>query len=160
MQSDFWSVERGSGLQRGGPLRLVPPAPRSTRRPLHTPRPRPRCTLALATTGCTERRHESFCKLGRAAAAGFQTRARSLGRQGRGNRQSAGRGVLGASELQLVQAGVEAALGDQLVVAALFDKATALQDQDAIGGAHGAEAMRNDQRGAAAEQLGERALQP
>jgi hypothetical protein len=58
-----------------------------------------------------------------------------------------------------VQARVQAALGDQLLVAALLDQATALQNQDAIGRAHRAEAVGDHQRGAAAQELGQRARQ-
>jgi len=59
-------------------------------------------------------------------------------------------------KLQLVQACVQASLLDQLVVAALLHQATALEHEDAVRGTDGAEAVRNDESRAAAEQLGER----
>src|SRR6266403_1285639 len=54
--------------------------------------------------------------------------------------------------LQLVEAVVDSALGEEFLVRALFAEAPLVEDEDAVGMLNGAKAMRDDQRGAAAEQ--------
>src|SRR5947209_1320615 len=54
--------------------------------------------------------------------------------------------------LELVEPVVDAALGQELLVRALLAKAAFVKDEDAVGMLNGAEAMRDHQRGAAAEQ--------
>jgi len=58
--------------------------------------------------------------------------------------------------LELVEAVVTAALGEEFLVRALFAEASFVEDEDAVGVLNGAEAMRDDERGAAAEQAIER----
>ncbi len=54
--------------------------------------------------------------------------------------------------LQLVEAVVDAALGEEFLVRTLFAEAALVEDKNAVGMLNGAETMRDDQRGAAAEQ--------
>src|SRR6266850_4258651 len=54
--------------------------------------------------------------------------------------------------LELVEAVVDAALGEEFLVRALFAEAALVEDEDAVGMLNGAETMRDDQRGATAEQ--------
>src|SRR5712671_3658577 len=54
--------------------------------------------------------------------------------------------------LELVEAVVDAALGEEFLVRALLAEATLVEDENAVGMLNGAEAMRDDQRGATAEQ--------
>src|ERR1700752_2669548 len=54
--------------------------------------------------------------------------------------------------LQLVEPIVNAPLGEQLLVRALFAEPALVEDEDAVGMLNGAEAMRDHQRGAATEQ--------
>src|SRR5262245_16870653 len=68
------------------------------------------------------------------------------------------RGVL-AGELEFVEGAVEAALLEQLVVAAAFDDVALLQHDDAVGGADGAQAVGDDERGAIANDLFEGLLE-
>ncbi len=58
----------------------------------------------------------------------------------------------------LVQPGVFAVGGEQGAVGAAFEDAAVVDDQDAVGPQDRAEPMRDDERGAAFEQLFERAL--
>jgi predicted nucleotidyltransferase len=53
-----------------------------------------------------------------------------------------------------------AALGEQLMVAAVLDHAAVLQHQDLVGVDHGREAVRDDQRGAPGGQAPERRFSP
>src|SRR5712672_1482849 len=57
--------------------------------------------------------------------------------------------------LELVEAVVDAALGEEFLVRALFAEAALVKDEDAVSVLNGAETMRDDQRGAAAEQAAE-----
>src|ERR1700676_787473 len=66
-------------------------------------------------------------------------------------------GVLGQVQLllfvlELVEAVVDAALGKELLMRALFAKAALVEDKDAVGVLNGAETMRDDESGAAAKQ--------
>src|SRR5712672_4383135 len=54
--------------------------------------------------------------------------------------------------LELVEAVVDAALGKQLLMRALFAEAALVKDEDAVSVLNGAEPMGDDQRGATAEQ--------
>ena len=54
--------------------------------------------------------------------------------------------------LQLVETVVDAALSQQFAVRALFAQAALVEDEDAVGMLDGAEAMGNDDGGAAREQ--------
>src|SRR5579862_4903786 len=54
--------------------------------------------------------------------------------------------------LELVEAVVDAALGEEFLMGALFAEAAFVEDEDAVGVLNGAEAMGDDQGGAAAEQ--------
>jgi hypothetical protein len=54
--------------------------------------------------------------------------------------------------LELVEAVVDAALGEEFLVRALFAEAAFVEDEDTVGVLNGAEAMRDDERGSAAEQ--------
>src|SRR5258707_8372902 len=54
--------------------------------------------------------------------------------------------------LELVEAVVDAALGEEFLVRALFAEAALVENENAVGMLNGAEAMRDDQRGATAEQ--------
>src|SRR6478735_4664793 len=58
-------------------------------------------------------------------------------------------------DLGLVQVGVEAAGAQQIVVAAALDDAAVLQHEDAIGGDDGRQAMRDHQRRAADQRVGQ-----
>ena len=58
--------------------------------------------------------------------------------------------------LELVEAVVDAALGEEFLMGALFAEAAFVEDEDAVGVLNGAEAMRDDERGAAAEKAVER----
>ena len=58
--------------------------------------------------------------------------------------------------LELVEAVVDAALGEQFLMGALFAEASFVEDEDSVGVLNGAEAMCDDERGAAAEQTVER----
>ena len=58
--------------------------------------------------------------------------------------------------LELVEAVVDAALGEEFLMRALFAQAAFVEDEDAVGVLDGAEAVRDDERGAAAEQAVER----
>ena len=58
--------------------------------------------------------------------------------------------------LELVKAVVDAALGQEFLVGALFAEAAFVEDEDAVGVLDGAEAMGDDERGAAAEEAVER----
>ena len=58
--------------------------------------------------------------------------------------------------LQLVQPVINAALRQQFLVRALFAQAAFVEHQDAVGVLNGAEAVRDDQRGAAGEQAVQR----
>ena len=58
--------------------------------------------------------------------------------------------------LQLIQAVVDAALGKQLLMRALFPEAALVEDQYAVGVLDSAQAMRDDEGGSAAEQSVER----
>src|ERR1700730_458377 len=53
--------------------------------------------------------------------------------------------------LQLVQAVVDAAFGEQLLMRALLAEPALVEDKDAVGVLNGAEAMRDDQSGTTAE---------
>jgi hypothetical protein len=55
--------------------------------------------------------------------------------------------------LQLVQAIVDSALREKLLVSALFAQPAFVEDQNTIGVLDGAEAMRNYQSGATGQQL-------
>src|SRR5580704_8002226 len=79
----------------------------------------------------------------------------------RGQRRDRGRLSFGEMEfllfvLELVEAVVDAALGEQLLMGALFAEAAFVEDEDAVGVLDGAESMRDDERGAAAEEAAER----
>jgi len=67
--------------------------------------------------------------------------------------------LFGAGELQFMEAGVQAALGDQLAVRTLFDDATFAQHQNAVGLLYSAQPVGDDECGATAHQFFERALQ-
>src|SRR5882762_9152722 len=54
--------------------------------------------------------------------------------------------------LELVEAVVNAALGEEFLVRALFAEAALVEDENTVGMLNRAETMRDDQRGAAAEQ--------
>ncbi len=54
--------------------------------------------------------------------------------------------------LELIEAVVDATLGEEFLVRALFAEAAFVEDEDAVGVLNSAEAMGDDQRGAAAEQ--------
>src|SRR6267142_2212856 len=54
--------------------------------------------------------------------------------------------------LELVEAVVDAALGEEFLVRALLAEAALVEDENTVGMLNGAEPMRDDQRGAAAEQ--------
>src|SRR5579863_1440239 len=58
--------------------------------------------------------------------------------------------------LELVEAVVDAALGEQFLMGALFAEAAFVEDEDAVGVLNGAETMRDDERCAADEQTVER----
>ena len=62
------------------------------------------------------------------------------------------------TRLDTPQAGIDAAGCDQLIVAALLDQLTALEDEDAVGVADGGQAVGDDDGGAANGDLFERAL--
>src|SRR2546421_10912130 len=70
-------------------------------------------------------------------------------------RRDRGRASGVALGLQGEQSGVAGSAGDQLGVASLFDDATFLEHQDAVGHAHGGKTVRNEQRGSAARELAE-----
>src|SRR5690606_9544862 len=82
---------------------------------------------------------------------------RSAGPSGpRGTRAQRNRGVPlgelrcplgGVPELGPVEAGIDAALPEQLLVPSLLDDAAVLQDQDHIRLLHGRQSVRDDQRG-------------
>ena len=56
-------------------------------------------------------------------------------------------------EVQPMQLRVQPALREQLAMRALFHQASLVEHQDAIRCLHGAQAVRNDERGAAAQQF-------
>src|ERR1700733_2287737 len=58
--------------------------------------------------------------------------------------------------LELIEAVVDAALGEEFLVCALFAQAAFVEDEDAVGVLNSAEAMRDDECGAAAEEAVER----
>src|SRR5688500_9575769 len=62
-------------------------------------------------------------------------------------------------QLQVVEAGVEAAAREQIFVPAFFDDPPALEDQDPIGGADRAQAMGDHERGPSSQELRQGALQ-
>ena len=57
-----------------------------------------------------------------------------------------------------MEPGVEAALGNELLVGAGLDRTTGLEHDDAVGRLDGGEAVGDDERGAALQELLERAL--
>src|SRR5437879_2326270 len=63
-----------------------------------------------------------------------------------------------AFHLERVEAAIEAVLRDQLVVTADLGDAPLVNDDDAVGVAHGGQAMRDDEHGAAAHEVGQRLL--
>ena len=64
----------------------------------------------------------------------------------------------GLLEAEGVEAEVGAAQGDELVVVAVFDDASVLQDEDAVGVPDGGEAVGDDQGGAALGELADTLL--
>ena len=58
--------------------------------------------------------------------------------------------------LELVEAVVDAALGEKFLMRALFAQAALVEDENAVGVLNGAQAMGDDERGAAGEQAVER----
>ena len=52
-----------------------------------------------------------------------------------------------SGQLQVVKAGVESAAREQILVLSFFDDPASLEDQDPIGGADGAQAMGDHERG-------------
>src|SRR5690606_6593318 len=68
-------------------------------------------------------------------------------------------GGFGFGELQADEARVDAGLRDEGVVVAVYDEAALVEDEDAVGRADGGEAVRDDDRRAALEDLLDRALE-
>ena len=62
---------------------------------------------------------------------------------------------LGGAGVACVQTMVIAALREELAVAAGFDELTMLHDEDVVGVANGGQAVRDDEHGLFASQLGE-----
>src|SRR5688572_21186122 len=63
-----------------------------------------------------------------------------------------------ALHLERVEAAVDAVARDQLVVPPDLRDAAVVDDHDAVGVAHGGQAVRDHEHGAAAHQVGERLL--
>src|SRR6266508_6721220 len=62
------------------------------------------------------------------------------------------------AELALVERRVQPALFDQVVVAAALDDAAVVEDQDQVGGEHGRQPVRDDERRPPGEERAQRGL--
>jgi len=62
-------------------------------------------------------------------------------------------GLLLVGELEFVEAGVDAVEGEKLVVAALFDDAAFVENDDAVGGLDGGQTVRDDEGGTVFDDL-------
>ena len=72
------------------------------------------------------------------------------------SRRLEGRAQLLVLVLELIQAVVDSAFGEQLLVRALFTQSAFVENENAVGVLNGAEPVRDDQSGAALEQTVER----
>src|SRR5260221_2161128 len=94
----------------------------------------------------------SWHAVGKRSVAGRKRHGQRRTRLGARGAGIFGQGQLLLFVLELVEAVIDAALGEKLLMRALLAETAFVEDEDAVGVLNGAEAMRDDEGGAAAEQ--------